>query len=340
LHARGGSGPTIARLAIAWLLLLAAAGAASAGCPPEPLRLTAAGFALAANAQALPGAASLAPLTLPDAWRERRPGVGGFAWYRFALPAGEGGDERCAVLLPDVNMNAAVFVNGKWIGEGGSLEEPVAHNFNRPLYFTFPSALLAGRDDHVDVLLYAYPYHFGRLGPVWVGPNRLLVSRYESAFFRQITLAQVGAAMAVVTILLVGVIWIGSGFQRLLLAALRGRLEPTLERRKIRFRWRVLDAPTPERFGPEQMLNLLRIVQEAITNAVRHGDPSVIEVATSVDDGRLVIAVRDDGRGLPRRLQRGRGLANMERRAQEIGGLLHITSNGEGTLVELRLPLR
>ncbi|MEW6269948.1 MAG: ATP-binding protein, partial [Thermodesulfobacteriota bacterium] len=124
-----------------------------------------------------------------------------------------------------------------------------------------------------------------------------------------------------------------------LLAALRGRLEPTLERRRIRFRWRVLDAPTPERFGPEQMLNLLRIVQEAITNAVKHGDPSVIEVATAVDDGRLVIAVRDDGRGLPERVERGRGLANMERRAQELGGVLRISSHGEGTVVELRLPL-
>lgn len=124
-----------------------------------------------------------------------------------------------------------------------------------------------------------------------------------------------------------------------LLAALRGRLEPTLERCGIRFCWRVLDAPTPHAFGPEQMLHLMRVVQEAVTNTVRHASPSIIEVATSVDDGHLVIAIRDDGRGFSPRLQRERGLSNIERRAQELGGALRIDSGEGGTRVELRLSL-
>jgi signal transduction histidine kinase len=124
-----------------------------------------------------------------------------------------------------------------------------------------------------------------------------------------------------------------------LLAALRGRLEPTLERRGIRFRWRVLDAPTPAKFGPDQLLSLMRILQEAITNAVRHAAPSVIEVATSVVDGHLIIVVRDDGRGFPARLRRGRGLTNMERRAQELGGVLRFQSSEGGTTVDVKLPL-
>jgi signal transduction histidine kinase len=124
-----------------------------------------------------------------------------------------------------------------------------------------------------------------------------------------------------------------------LLAALRGRLEPTLERSGIRFRWRVGDAPTPGGFGPEQLLSLLRIVQEAITNAVRHASPSVIEVATDVVEHRLVISVRDDGRGFCEPGRRGRGLGNMERRAEELGGQLEVDSGEEGTRVEVRLPL-
>jgi len=52
-----------------------------------------------------------------------------------------------------------------------------------------------------------------------------------------------------------------------------------------------------------------------------------------------VIAVRDDGCGFPQSLQRGRGLTNMEHRARELGGQLHFASNGDGTSVELRLPL-
>jgi signal transduction histidine kinase len=124
-----------------------------------------------------------------------------------------------------------------------------------------------------------------------------------------------------------------------LLAALRGRVEPTLERRGIRFRWRVGEAPTPRRFGPEQLLSLLRIVQEAVTNAVRHGSPSVIEVATAVADESLVITVRDDGAGFARPIRRGRGLTNMERRAAELGGVLGVSSGAEGTRIELRVPL-
>ncbi len=125
-----------------------------------------------------------------------------------------------------------------------------------------------------------------------------------------------------------------------LLAALRGRLEPTLERCGIRFRWRVLDAPTPHAFGPEQRCSTsCASCRRRSPNAVRHASPSIIEVATSVDDGHLVIAIRDDGRGFPPRLQRGRGLSNIERRAPELGGALRIDSGEGGTRVELRLSL-
>lgn len=596
--------------------ILLAPGPAHAGCPREPVLLDSAGFALSEGGAPPDPARDLPLVELPDFWRKRIPRAGGLGWYRFRLPASDGEEARCAVYLPDVNMNAAVFVNGQWVGEGGSFEEPVAHNFNRPLYFEFPASLLRGgaadvAANRVDVLLFAYAHHFGRLGPIWVGPHRDLEPRYESDFLWQVTLAQIGTALAVVTAVFVGVIWVGSGFQPLygcfvaatvawavnslnywvsaipmshwawdrlvngaldqfavflalffhrvvrvrrpaaeralvafsataavaalatprpyfaaammathacitaigayvtslawfyrrrltrlearvylgawlaqlafsfhdlgiqlglwlgigytlpytvscmmlafgttlglrfvhalrearalnekleervrereeelsrqfmrsrelerrdilnrerqrlmremhdglggqlvsalalaetaetadadlaaalrdsldelrlvifsldpglsevppLLAALRGRLEPALERRGIRFRWRVGDAPTPERFGPEQLLSVLRIVQEAITNAVKHAHPSVIEVATAVLDGSLVILVCDDGAGMQEPVRHGRGLRNMERRAQELGGALSVGSDPAGTRIELRLPL-
>ncbi|HEY8518422.1 MAG TPA: hypothetical protein VIS07_23155 [Candidatus Binatia bacterium] len=182
------------------MLLALVRESAAAGCPRKPARLAVADFALGSETEPPSEDAPTTSLTLPDAWRARRPGVGGFGRYRLALPPAEDGARRCAVYLPDVNMNAAVFVNGHWIGDGGSLEEPVAHNFSRPLYFTFPSALLNGRDDHVDVLLYAYPHHFGRLGRIWVGGRDALVGRHDWTYFRQITLAQIGTGMAVVTV--------------------------------------------------------------------------------------------------------------------------------------------
>jgi signal transduction histidine kinase len=581
------------------------------GCPHEPIRLTRAGFALSPRGEPLAPDADLTPVRLPDAWRARRPEAGGLAWYRFTFDTTSGGEERCAIYLPDVNMNAAVWVDGQWVGEGGTMSEPVAHNFNRPLYFQFPGALLAAPPTHVDVLLYAYADHFGRLGPIWIGSHAALVGRYQRAYFRQITLAEIGTVAAAVTAVAIGLIWASTGwnalygfffasttawainslnywvrdiplshwtwdrlvngaldqfavflalfFHRLLgvrrprlermlvafgvvaaaaavltprpwfaeammvthvaitaigsyvtalswihrralttlearvylgawlaqlvfsshdlgiqlglwrgvgyklpytvacmmlafgttlglryvralrealalnekleervrereaelsrqfdrardlerrdilsrerqrlmremhdglgghlvsslalvestddadpeivaalrdgldelrlvimsldagftavpalLASLRERLEPTLERRGIRFRWRVDDVPTPSRFGPEQMLSLLRIVQEAITIAVKHAAASTIEVTTAANDGALVIMVRDDGGGFAALIRRGRGLDNMEHRAAELGGTLSVRSDAAGTVVALRLPV-
>jgi len=142
-------------------------------CPVAPLEIPAARFALAPVLATPPDENVLAPLTLPDQWRARRSDASGFAWYRLELDLPDGGgDERCGVLLPDVNMNAAVFVNGNWIGDGGSFAEPVVHNFNRPLYFQFPPALLRPGKNEIDVLLFAYAHHFGRLAPVWSGRTR------------------------------------------------------------------------------------------------------------------------------------------------------------------------
>src|SRR5262249_39659985 len=123
-------------------------------------RLDRAGFAPSERGDP-PPADGLVPVTLPDAWRRRIPQAGGLAWYRFTVDAPAGDAARCAVYLPDVNMNAAVWVDGEWAGEGGSMTELVAHNFNRPLYFPFPSARLGDGPARVDVLLYAYAHHFG-----------------------------------------------------------------------------------------------------------------------------------------------------------------------------------
>lgn len=598
---------------IAWaasLLVCVITGPVRA-CPRAPIRLAAAGFALAPDGAPLTDATPLVPVRLPDDWRTRLPTAGGLGWYRFTIPAGPGDDAPCAIYVPEVNMNAAVYVDGRWIGEGGAMTEPVAHNFNRPLYFEFPGSLLSAAGGHVDVLVYGYAHHFGRLAPIWVGPHPALWARYLRSYFRRITLAQIGTTMAIVTALgmlmlwlsttreplygfffvstaawtinslnywvsaipvshwtwdrlvngaldqfavflalffhrvlrvqrprvelllwgfaavaalvalmtppplfadammvthsaitIIGLyvtvlswtyrdrlsplearvylgawllqllfsahdlglqlgLWRGLGYtlpytvscmlvafgttlglrfvralrtalalneelehrvqareaelsqqfarsrdlerrhiligerQRLmremhdglgaqlisvlalvesddhgdpgvvtavresldelrlvilsldpgftevgaLLAGLRARLEQTLERRGIRFRWRVGDTPTPAQFGPEQLQSLLRILQEAITNAVRHASPHAIEVATAVDDGQLVITVVDDGVGFPEPVQPGRGLEHMRRRAAELGGACELSSGRDGTRIVVRVPL-
>lgn len=92
---------------------------------------------------------------------------------------------------------------------------------------------------------------------------------------------------------------------------------------------------------PAHALNVLRIVQEAITNALRHGPASQIAVRGSAGpcgDARIVI--ENDGVPYAAVRQCGAGVHNMRQRAVFLGGTLHIEGLQGGTRVTLTLPLQ
>jgi signal transduction histidine kinase len=89
-----------------------------------------------------------------------------------------------------------------------------------------------------------------------------------------------------------------------------------------------------------------RIVQEALANVYRHAQASTAEVALSVTDGVLAVAVADDGRGIPATLGGnpeglllGVGIVGMRARVEQLGGRLEITSSAAGTRVLATLPV-
>lgn len=86
---------------------------------------------------------------------------------------------------------------------------------------------------------------------------------------------------------------------------------------------------------------VLRIVQEALRNALTHGQPTVVSVEAAREGAEVVVAVTDDGKGLDAAAHgEGSGLRNMRERAALAGGTLSLDSApGEGTRVELRLPV-
>ncbi|MET0291768.1 MAG: ATP-binding protein [Steroidobacteraceae bacterium] len=84
-----------------------------------------------------------------------------------------------------------------------------------------------------------------------------------------------------------------------------------------------------------------RIVQEAITNSLRHAGAQRVEVALSRDAQGFQVDVVDDGRGLADGWD-GRehfGIRGMRERARSVGGLLEVTSSDTGARVRARLPL-
>lgn len=90
-----------------------------------------------------------------------------------------------------------------------------------------------------------------------------------------------------------------------------------------------------------QVLNLFRIVQEALNNVVKHASASRVRVAlTAQPDNRIHLQISDNGRGLTEQtiddLNQHYGLRNMQRRAEELGGQFRIYSDA-GTTVEVEL---
>ena len=99
----------------------------------------------------------------------------------------------------------------------------------------------------------------------------------------------------------------------------------------------------PTRLAPEDEHELLRIAQEAVSNAVRHAQPSQVQIALTAEGDYLQLSVTDDGCGMHELAepdaQQGFGLTNMRERAQAIGGEWQLTSRaGAGTRIEVRVP--
>ena len=104
----------------------------------------------------------------------------------------------------------------------------------------------------------------------------------------------------------------------------------------------VLDLPSPVpvlRLASGVRRQLALVVQEAVTNAVKHSAARKVTLRVSLDGDFLNLSVEDDGNGRAAPRPGGRGLAFMEQRVRGFGGELVIESNvGSGTRIRVRIP--
>ena len=98
----------------------------------------------------------------------------------------------------------------------------------------------------------------------------------------------------------------------------------------------------------DKILSLLRIIQEAVSNAVRHGYATEVNIELRREDDMLVLDISDNGKGFDSsninhetlRVEGHRGLASMTERMSLMGGTLRITSKvGEGTEIKASLKV-
>lgn len=129
-----------------------------------------------------------------------------------------------------------------------------------------------------------------------------------------------------------------------MLGMFRTRIGVALEACEIELKWHVEELPSVKDFGPERALNLLRILQEAFTNAIKHSEASSIQLSAysepSNDSSCLIkIKITDNGKGFDSTGNNGNGLKNMQYRAKKIKAELEIDTNKEGTSLIIILPL-
>jgi signal transduction histidine kinase len=126
------------------------------------------------------------------------------------------------------------------------------------------------------------------------------------------------------------------------LGNLRYRLTDRLARQGLTLHWNVSELPRTPGLAPRDILQILRIVQEAFANVIKHSGASEVSFSAALapDDRHIVLCVRDNGRGVDAALAgHGRGLRNMAQRAAAVGGMLRVDGDHGGCVMTLWLPL-
>ncbi|MGP9790861.1 ATP-binding protein [Roseinatronobacter sp. NSM] len=125
---------------------------------------------------------------------------------------------------------------------------------------------------------------------------------------------------------------------RLALSGLRERVEPQMSRLGIKLDWSMVDLPEVRGIKPGNSLAILRILQEALTNAVKHGLGGPIRVAAHpFGDDRVCLSVSNPS--APAREQGcGHGMRNMQSRASELGGEVRFSNTSGRATLQLIVP--
>lgn len=131
-----------------------------------------------------------------------------------------------------------------------------------------------------------------------------------------------------------------------LLAALRFRLGSRIEEAGLHFLWDMDELPPIPWLEPSSSLEVLRIVQEVLTNVLKHACATEIHISAKPNAAHepepfVLLRIADNGVGFePAAVHRGRGLRNLQRRAQRLRAQLQVESApGCGTAIQLHLPL-
>ena len=91
--------------------------------------------------------------------------------------------------------------------------------------------------------------------------------------------------------------------------------------------------------SPFQLLNIFRVIQEAVNNIVKHANANLIEITFDCSSTQIKIIITDNGQGFDERKTENYGLNNMEYRVKNMNGIINIDSKpNKGTKITLICP--
>lgn len=128
------------------------------------------------------------------------------------------------------------------------------------------------------------------------------------------------------------------------LGAFRARVEPRLKASGLETQWNLDGVPFELRCSPDQVLQVYRILQEAVSNVLKHSAAKRLTLrasASATDDGFSVqLSVEDDGQWRDQAAGvASRGLESMRNRARALAGALSVDSDATGTTVAVEFPV-
>ncbi|MGB4117106.1 MAG: ATP-binding protein [Polaromonas sp.] len=126
------------------------------------------------------------------------------------------------------------------------------------------------------------------------------------------------------------------------LATMRHRLQPRLDAAHLHLRWQVDTLPKFEKLTPKDIQHIQRILLEVFSNIIQHAKAKevVLSARYHADANVCQICISDDGIGVNAGATSGRGLSNMQSRAEMLGATLSVTPNQPiGTLVRLDIAV-
>jgi signal transduction histidine kinase len=122
------------------------------------------------------------------------------------------------------------------------------------------------------------------------------------------------------------------------LASLRHRLQPRIDAAQLRLVWQVDALPKLEKLTHQNIQHIQRILLEVFSNIIQHANATQVVLSARYDADAKVchICVRDDGTGFDAAATTGRGLSNIQSRAEMLGATLSISkTEPNGTTVNL-----